>query len=73
MRYFERLRIEWIVESIEIFGFINRAHVTRKFGVTAQVASSDFSKVQKLHPRLMSYDTSQKSYFLRESIDENRN
>lgn len=68
MRYFEQLRIGWIIESIEIFGFINRSHVSKKFGVTEQVASSDFSKIQKLHPHLMRYDTSAKCYFLK---DEN--
>lgn len=65
MRYFEQLRIGWIIESIEIFGFINRSHVTKKFGVTAAVASSDFGKVQKLHPHLMRYDASAKCYFLK--------
>ena len=36
MRYFEQLRIGWIIESIEIFGFINRSHVSKKFGVTEE-------------------------------------
>lgn len=64
MRYFERLRIGWIIETVEIFGFINRGHVVKKFGVTEQVVSSDFKNVQKLHPHLMRYDTSAKCYFL---------
>lgn len=67
MRYFEQLRIAWIIEMVEIYGFINRSHVVKKFGVTPQVASSDFGKVQKLHPHLMSYDTGQKCYFLKEN------
>jgi len=66
MRYFEQLRIAWIIEMIEIYGFINRSHVSKKFGVTVQVASSDFDKVKKLHPHLMQYDNNQKCYFLRE-------
>ncbi|MBD9539973.1 hypothetical protein IB276_10970 [Ensifer sp. ENS04] len=66
MRYFEKLRIGWIIESVEIFGFINRSHVVKKFGVTEQVASKDFQSIQKLHPHLMRYDTSAKSYFLKE-------
>ena len=64
MRYFEKLRVAWIIESVEIFGHINREHVVKKFGVTPQVASKDFQTVQKLHPRLMRYDTSAKTYFL---------
>jgi DeoR/GlpR family transcriptional regulator of sugar metabolism len=67
MRYFEQLRIGWIIETVEIFGFINRSHVVKKFGVTAQVVSSDFNKVQKLHPHLMRYDTSAKCYFLKDT------
>lgn len=67
MRYFAQLRIGWIIESIEVFGFINRSHVVKKFGVTPQVASSDFNAVQKLHPHLMRYDTSAKCYFLKEN------
>lgn len=69
MRYFEQLRIHWIIEMIEIYGFINRGHVVKKFGVTHQVASSDFGKVQKLHPHLMRYDTSAKCYFLKENAN----
>lgn len=67
MRYFAQLRVGWIIESIEIFGFINRSHVVKKFGVSERVASSDFSAVQKLHPHLMRYDPSAKCYFLKEN------
>jgi hypothetical protein len=69
MRYFEQLRIGWIIEMVEIYGFINRDHVSKKFGVTHQVASSDFGKVQKLHPHLMRYDTSAKCYFLKDNAN----
>ena len=70
MRYFEKLRMSWIIESIEIFGHINRSHVVKKFGVTEQVASKDFQNVQKLHPHLMQYDASAKTYFLKGSQHE---
>lgn len=66
MRYFEQMRVAWIIEMVEIYGFINRGHVVKKFGVTEQVASKDFGTVQKLHPHLMRYDTSAKCYFLKE-------
>jgi len=36
MRYFEQLRIAWIIEMVEIYGFINRSHVCKKFGITHQ-------------------------------------
>ena len=67
MRYFERLRIEWIMEMISIYGHINRSHVVKKFDVTEQVASRDFQTIQKLHPHLMRYDASAKTYFAREA------
>lgn len=69
MRYFENLRMGWIIETIEIFGFINRVHVVKKFGVSEQVASKDFQNVQKLHPHLMRYDTSSKCYWLAKTTD----
>lgn len=67
MRYFEKLRISWIIESIEIFGFINRGHVAKKFGVSEQVASKDFQSILELHPNLMRYDASAKCYLLKGS------
>lgn len=67
MRYFERLRLEWIIESIGIFGHINRSHVMKKFDVTAAVASRDFQTIQNLHPQLMRYDMSAKTYFAKDN------
>ncbi len=65
MRYFEGLRQDWIREQFAIYGFVGREHVTRKFGVTAQVVSSDFANLQRLFPGLMTYDKNTKRYFAR--------
>lgn len=68
MRYFENLRIGWIIEMVQIYGFINRKHVAKKFDVSEQVVSKDFMNVMKMHPRLMSYDVNDKCYWLREEL-----
>ena len=62
MTWFVEARLAWIKEMIEIFGFINRDHVTKKFGVTKQVASKDFGEVAKRWPELMRYDATGKRY-----------
>ncbi len=55
-------RVNWIKESIEIFGFINRKHVMKKFRVSRLQASYDLALLQKLYPNLIRYDISQKQY-----------
>lgn len=68
MRYFENLRMGWIIEMVQIYGFINRKHVVKKFGVTEQVVSKDFTNVMKLHPALMRYDVNDKCYRLKDEL-----
>jgi hypothetical protein len=31
--WFEQQRMDWIAETLRIFGFINREHLMRKFGI----------------------------------------
>lgn len=62
MNWFERKRIEWIHESVRIFGFINRKHIMNKFGVSSAQASHDLKQTMRLHPNLMQYDLSKKTY-----------
>ena len=62
MRWFEQHRMEWIRDALHVFGFINRQHLERKFGVSAQQASLDLRQFQKLHPDAMAYDLSAKRY-----------
>ena len=60
--WFAEQRLEWIRETVEIFGFINREHIMRKFRVTVAVASSDLQKAQHKWPSLMTYNLSAKRY-----------
>lgn len=62
MRYFERHRMEWIAEILSVFGYINRLHLMRKFGISAPQAASDFQKFQKFRPGIMEYDKRTKRY-----------
>ena len=62
MRWFEKHRMEWIEEILTVFGFINRDHLVRKFGVSVPQASIDLQTFQRLYPKRMSYNTSAKRY-----------
>lgn len=62
MRWFEETRIAWIGEMLDIYGFINREHIERKFGVSTPQASSDLAKAQKRDPDFVIYDKSAKRY-----------
>lgn len=60
--WFKQHRLVWIRESVLIFGFINREHIEKKFGVSTPQASLDLSDAMKEWPRLMKYDSSAKRY-----------
>ena len=61
-RWFERQRIEWIAETLRVFGFINRVHLMRKFGISEPQASADLRTFAKERPEAMRYDVSRKRY-----------
>ena len=60
--WFVERRLEWIRESVEIFGRINREHVVQKFGITPQQVSADFAEAERRWPEMMRYDRSLKCY-----------
>lgn len=62
MRWFEEQRLNWIKESIEIFGHVNRSHIQKKFGVSVSQASLDLREAQHRWPDLMEYDMTGKRY-----------
>lgn len=61
-RWYLEYRLAWIMESVEIFGQINRDNICRKFGLTPQVASADIKMVMERWPDLMTYNLSTKRY-----------
>lgn len=52
----------WIAETLHVFGFINRDHLVRKFGISVPQASIDLNAFLKEHPLAMTYDLSTKRY-----------
>jgi hypothetical protein len=60
--WFKWQRLEWIDEISEIYGFINREHICKKFGVSIPQASLDLRDLQKLRPGMLEYDSSAKLY-----------
>ena len=65
MRWFEQHRMEWIEETLRVFGYINREHLMKKFGVSAPQAANDFREFQKIRPGAMEYDKRAKRYVAR--------
>lgn len=62
MRWFEQHRQDWIEEMLQVYGFINREHLMRKFGVSRPQASADLQTYQHLNPGAVRYDLSAKRY-----------
>jgi hypothetical protein len=54
--------MDWIKETLRVFGFINREHLMLKFGISRPQASSDLTRYQRAHPGTVEYDTSAKRY-----------
>jgi hypothetical protein len=54
--------MEWIAETLRVFGFINREHLMRKFGLSMPQASIDLKAFQRLHPEAMFYNMNSKRY-----------
>lgn len=65
MRWFEQTRQEWIAETLRVFGFIQRKHLIRKFGISTPQASADLQRFQGDHPHAIRYDASRKRYINR--------
>ena len=66
MNWFCERRQEWISETVRVFGFINREHISRKFGVSIPQASIDLQSFQRANPGRVVYDASAKRYVANE-------
>ena len=60
--WFRTTRINWIMETIQIYGFINREHIVKKFGISTVQASIDLREVRAKWPDHIEYDLSTKRY-----------
>jgi hypothetical protein len=72
MNWFQQHRMEWIAETLRVFGTINRKHLMLKFGISEIQAALDFKEFQKLRPGAMEYDTSTKRYTSTKGSDHAR-
>ena len=54
-------RTEWIREIIEVYGYINREHVEKKFGVSTPQASQDLQRAVEQYPDIV-YNKVSKRY-----------
>jgi len=61
-RWFEQHRMDWIAETLRVFGFINRGHLERKFGISTPQASNDLAAFMRANPTALTYDLSAKRY-----------
>jgi hypothetical protein len=61
-RWFEQQRQLWIGEMLTVYGFINREHLERKFGISTPQASLDLQRFLRAHPKAVQYDLSRKAY-----------
>ena len=62
MAWAEDYRQGWIAETVRVFGFINRTHLMRKFGISPAQAAKDLGVFQDTNPGVITYDTSEKRY-----------
>ena len=62
-------RQAWILEVVQIYGFINREHVIRKFGVSTPQASIILRQFQEHHPHAIVYNKTTKRYELEQERD----
>ncbi len=60
--WFKQQRVEWVIEIVQIYGFINRSHIIRKFGISSAQAVNDIRSVQEMRPDLMAYNPRSKRY-----------
>lgn len=60
--WFENQRVAWIFEMLHVYGFINREHLMRKFGISRPQASKDLRTCQRNSAGSMHYNLSSKRY-----------
>ena len=70
MSWAEDYRQEWIAETLRVFGFINREHIERKFGVSTPQASMDLREYMRMNPGMIAYDKTAKRYVRSQSTSQ---
>ena len=73
MRWFENYRLEWMKEMLEIYGFINREHLMKKFDISLPQTTLDFNKFKERYPDFMVYNVRSKRYEINNGGDYDDN
>lgn len=63
--FFRKMRQGWIIETVVIFGFIQRKHIAEKFETSLQQATKDLQEVIEQRPHLLVYDNKLRAYRLK--------
>jgi hypothetical protein len=58
----QQYRLTWIREALAVYGFVNRDHLRRKFGISRPQASADLAQFARLHPKLIRYNRQARRY-----------
>lgn len=61
-RWFENQRVAFIAEMLHVYGFINRGHLMRKFGISQPQASKDLQTFQRHSAGGVVYNLKAKRY-----------
>lgn len=69
MRYFEKLRIDFIDNFIFYFGYINRADIMNEFGISQPQASKDLRTYMEMNPDKIFYNVKAKRYEIKRSVE----
>jgi len=67
MNWFAAHRQDWIADMLAVYGFINRFHLRRKFGISAAQAAIDFRAFNEANPDAMRYDPRKKIYYAKDA------
>jgi len=62
VNWFAETRQNWITECLDIFGYINRFHLEKKFRISPQQASKDLTGYMDKFPDRMRYEPRSKRY-----------
>lgn len=62
MNWFAEQRQIWIDEMLNVYEFINREHLERKFRISTPQASADLNAYVKANPTKIIYNNSTKRY-----------
>ena len=62
MAWAEDYRQEWIAETLRVFGYIQRVHLERMFGISTPQASLDLNKFLDRRPGVMTYNKTTRRY-----------